>query len=205
MQELTSAPNGRKDKQTAIFDAACRVIREKGFHQARITDIAQEAGISYGLVYHYFKNKAYLFDAIVAEWWGGLFSMMEECDKKYSLVEDKLGALVGYFLHQYEKRPDLVHVFITEISRSSANLTPERLKFFKSFMDRIEDIIARGQAENTVRNDVKARYMTYIFLGAIETFFSTLVLENYPIKGKAQKHRIASSILTVFFNGARPI
>jgi TetR/AcrR family transcriptional regulator, fatty acid metabolism regulator protein len=204
MHSLKHPPNGRRDKQAVIFDAACRVIRQKGFHQARITDIAQDAGISYGLVYHYFKSKGHLFDAILAEWWGGLFAMMEECDQEHSRVEEKLGAIVGYFLDEYEKRPDLVHIFITEISRSSVNLTPDRLKFFKSFMDRTEDIMDRAQAQNALRSDVKARYMTNIFLGAIETFVSTMVLENHPIQGKAQKQRIATSILTVFFNGARP-
>lgn len=196
--------DGRKDKETAIFDAACHVIRRKGFHQARITDIAQEAGISYGLVYHYFKSKSHLFDAILAEWWNGLFSMMDECEKNATNVEDKLAAVVGHFLDRYEKRPDLVHIFITEISRSSTNLTPARLKSFKAFMDRTEDIIRVAQDEKSLRDDVKARYLTYIFLGAIETFISTMVIKNRPITGKAQKQRILTGLLTVFFDGARP-
>ena len=58
----------RLERQAAIFDAACRVIRDKGFHQARMADIAREAGISYGLVYHYFGSKAELFEALVEEW-----------------------------------------------------------------------------------------------------------------------------------------
>jgi AcrR family transcriptional regulator len=204
MPPLNRQSYGRKDKETAIFDAACRVIRKKGFHQARITDIAQEAGISYGLVYHYFKSKTQLFDVILAEWWNSLFAQMEACDENYQRVEDKLKALVEYFLDQYEKRPDLVHIFITEISRSSTNLTPPRLKLFKSFMDRVEMILSSAQAENAVRADVKPRYLTYIFLGAVETFVSTMVLENHPLRGKNQKQRIAGSLLTVFFNGARP-
>lgn len=187
------------------MDAACRVIREKGFHQARITDIAQAAGISYGLVYHYFKSKADLFDAILRQWWGSLLSMMEECDSRYVDVESKLGALVGYFLDQYEKRPDMVHLFITEISRSSVNLTPARLKWFKIFIDRVENIMAAAQSQNTIRADIKARYLTYIFLGAIETFISTMVLENHPIRSRTQKQRIATGLLEVFFNGARSV
>lgn len=205
MLPINRQGHGRRDKETVIFDAACRVIRKKGFHQARITDIAQEAGISYGLVYHYFKSKTQLFDVILAEWWNSLFAQMEACDTNHQRVEDKLGALVEYFLDQYEKRPDLVHIFITEISRSSTNLTPPRLKYFKSFMDRVETMLSNAQAENTVRSDVKPRYLTYIFLGAVETFVSTMVLENHPLRGRNQKQRIADSLLTVFFNGARPL
>jgi TetR/AcrR family fatty acid metabolism transcriptional regulator len=204
MAPLGKFNHERKDKEAIIFDAACRVIRKKGFHQARITDIAQDAGISYGLVYHYFKSKTQLFDVILAEWWNGLFAKMDECEATFQRVEDKLGALVAYFLDQYEKRPDLVHIFITEISRSSTNLTPPRLVYFKSFMDRVEAMISQAQAEQAVRTDIKPRYLTYIFLGAVETFVSTMVLENHPLRGKNQKQRIAKSLLTVFFYGARP-
>ncbi len=203
MQNMKSAADQKKEKEAAIFDAACRVIREKGYHQARITDIAQAAGISYGLVYHYFKSKADLFDAILKEWWSGLFSMMEQGEKQAIPVEEELGVIVGYFLDQYEKRPDLVHIFITEISRSSANLTPERREMFRVFITNTDRIISRGQAAKVLRSDVKAWHLTYIFLGALETFVSLLVLEGRPLKGRAEKQRIANALLEVFLKGAR--
>jgi TetR/AcrR family fatty acid metabolism transcriptional regulator len=205
MQHPSSSNEARKDKEAAIFDAACRVIREKGFHQARITDIAQEAGISYGLVYHYFKSKADLFDAILQEWWSGLFAMMDQWESESASVEEKLGGVVRYFLDQYERRPDLVHIFITEISRSLSNLTPARLQWFKVFMGRIESIIADAQAKNLLRTDVKARYLTYIFLGGMESFMSVMVFDNQPLRGRGQKQRIATALMEVFFNGARPV
>ena len=203
MQPNPRTENAKKDKVAVIFDAACAVIREKGFHQARITDISTAANISYGLVYHYFKNKADLFDAIITEWWEGLFAMMDQCGNPSEPVEQKLGSIVKYFLDQYEHRPDLVHIFITEISRSSANLTPERLEWFKVFMDRTEKIIAQAQAKKALRADVKARYLTYFFLGALESFVSAMVLENQPLKGPGQKDRIERGLMEVFMNGAR--
>ncbi len=202
---LHSAVDSRKDKETVILDAACRVFREKGFHQARITDIAQAAGISYGLVYHYFKSKSDLFDAILKEWWTGLFNLMEKWDNGETSVEDQLAALVAYFLEQYQKKPDLVHIFITEISRSASNLTPARLHWFKMFLSSTEKIMSVGQANKILRTDIKARYLTYIFLGAIESFVSAMVLENQPLRSKAQKLRIAVGLLQVFMNGARPV
>jgi AcrR family transcriptional regulator len=204
MLQNLSPNEARTDKEAIIFDAACRVIREKGFHQARITDIAQEAGISYGLVYHYFKSKSDLFDAILQEWWSSLFAMMDEGDKEPRPIDERLAAIVRYFLDQYEKRPDLIHIFITEISRSTANLTPARLKWFKLFMARIERIMEEGQTRKILRADVKARYLVYIFLGALESFVSAMVFENQPLRGHTQKHRIATGLLEVFFNGSRP-
>jgi TetR/AcrR family transcriptional regulator, fatty acid metabolism regulator protein len=204
MRPTQPAANAKKDRTAIIFEAACEVIREKGFHQARIRDIAAAANISYGLVYHYFKSKADLFDAILEEWWSGLFAMMDRSNMPSRSVEQKLGDIVKYFLDQYEQRPDLVHIFITEISRSAANLTPPRLDRFKMFMNRTEAIITEAQGAKNLRGDVKARYLTYIFLGALECFVSTMVLENQPLKGVGQKQRIERGLMEVFLNGSRP-
>jgi TetR/AcrR family fatty acid metabolism transcriptional regulator len=45
------------DKRRAILDAAIRVFARQGFHSARVSDVAAEAGVAYGLVYHYFDSK----------------------------------------------------------------------------------------------------------------------------------------------------
>ena len=183
MQPNPRTENAKKDKVAVIFDAACAVIREKGFspgtHHGHINGHEHLVRACLSLL----QNKADLFDAIITEWWEGLFAMMDQCGNPSESVEQKLGSIVKYFLDQYEHRPDLVHIFITEISRSSANLTPERLEWFKVFMDRTEKIIAQAQAKKALRADVKARYLTYFFLGALESFVSAMVLENQPLKG----------------------
>jgi TetR/AcrR family transcriptional regulator, fatty acid metabolism regulator protein len=193
----------KKDKESTIFWAACRVIRDKGFHQARMADIAKEAGISYGLVYHYFKNKSDLFDALIKEWWRGLDELADQLIEEDKTVEQKLGSIVLYFLDQYARRPELVHLFITELSRSSTNLTPERLKPFKGLMSRTEQIITEGQKRGNLRADLKPRYLTYFFLGSVEALLSTMVLEDQPLKGEEHKQRLAGAVLTMFLDGAR--
>ncbi len=130
--------------------------------------------------------------------------MMDRCDEEAASVEEKLAAIVNYFLDQYKRRPDMVHIFVTEISRSSTNLTTPRVEWLRNFMKRTEKIIALGQAQNVLRSDVKAFYLTYIFLGAIDSFVSVMVVEKLPLKGRTQKQRIAAALLEVFLNGARP-
>jgi len=194
----------KKEKEQAIFEAALKIIKQKGFHKARMSDISKEAGISYGLVYHYFKNKEDLFDAIINRWWGGLFSLMADISKgdKYD-VHKKLRRIIYYFLDTYQSNHELVNIFITEISRSTTNLTSNRLERFKKFMSLTEAVMTEGQEKEILRADFKARYLTYIFLGSLETFVSAMVLVDQKIKGDAQKDRIANSILEVFLNGAK--
>ena len=55
MPELSQSR--RTDKRNLITDAAVEVFAEKGFHQARISDIAQRAGIADRTIYLYFTHK----------------------------------------------------------------------------------------------------------------------------------------------------
>lgn len=193
----------KKDKEEAIFSAALKTIKEKGFHKARMSDIAKRAGISYGLVYHYFESKEDLFDAILNRWWQGLFGLLSRVRENSEPIKEKLAGIIRYFLDTYQKNPELVNIFITEISRSTTNLTPVRLENFKAFMSSTEKIMQEGQDQEVLRTDFKARYLTYIFLGALENFVSTMVLADQHIIGNPQKQRIAESILEVFLNGAK--
>jgi hypothetical protein len=114
----------------------------------------------------------------------------------------KLRRIIQYFLSTYQNQPDLVNIFITEISRSTTNLTRNRLEHFEKFMALTESFISEAQEKGILRDDIRARYLTYIFLGSLETFISAMVLVNQKIGGNRQKNRIVDSILEVFLNGA---
>jgi AcrR family transcriptional regulator len=200
---MTKEPEfSRTEKEKAIFGAALKIIKLKGFHKARMSDIAQEAGISYGLVYHYFKSKEDLFETILKQWWDGLFDILDGIRRCDTDVRAKLASIVQYYLGTYHRDPELVTIFITEISRSSSNLTPDRLKNFMKLMSRTDAVMAEGQKSGLLRKDVKPRYLTYIFLGALETFVTAMVLVDQSLNRNSQVGRIADAVLDVFMNGA---
>ena len=57
------------EKRRVILDAAVRVFARQGFHTCRVSDIADEAGVAYGLVYHYFSSKEQILDTLFLERW----------------------------------------------------------------------------------------------------------------------------------------
>ena len=57
------------DRRRQILDAAVRVFARQGFHTCRVADIADEAGVAYGLVYHYFRSKEEVLDTLFTERW----------------------------------------------------------------------------------------------------------------------------------------
>ncbi len=67
---LTERSIALEDKRTLILDAAVRVFARRGYHGSRVGDIAEEAGVAHGLLYHYFASKEAVLQAIFRENWG---------------------------------------------------------------------------------------------------------------------------------------
>ena len=64
-----------------ILDAAMRVFARQGFHTCRVSDIADEAGVAYGLVYHYFSSKDEILDTLFLERWNVMLAAIAEADR----------------------------------------------------------------------------------------------------------------------------
>ncbi len=56
-----------KDKRSAVLDATLKLISERGFHDTPMSQIAKEAGVSAGIIYHYFENKEDLICELYGE------------------------------------------------------------------------------------------------------------------------------------------
>src|SRR5205085_2427219 len=78
---LTERSNGSEDKRRLILEAAVRVFARKGYHTCRVGDIAEEAGVAHGLLYHYFRSKDEVLECIFKETWSDIIAaarMVEE-------------------------------------------------------------------------------------------------------------------------------
>ena len=64
-----SGPRSRKGVETRarLVAAAKQIFERDGFLDARISDIAEKAGLSHGSFYHYFESKEEVFREVVAE------------------------------------------------------------------------------------------------------------------------------------------
>ncbi len=76
----------RADKRRIILDAAVRVFARQGFNGCRVSDIADEAGVAYGLVYHYFRSKDEVLDTLFLERWNVLLDAIRETDRQDDLA-----------------------------------------------------------------------------------------------------------------------
>ena len=96
------------DKRRLILDAAVRVFARQGFHGCRVSDIADQAGVAYGLVYHYFDSKDEVLDTLFLERWDVLLEAIADVDNRRGAARDKLTAVAGFIIDSY-RHDDLVH------------------------------------------------------------------------------------------------
>ena len=106
----------RAEKRQLILDAAVRVFARQGFHTCRVSDIADEAGVAYGLVYHYFSSKDQILDTLFTERWSVLLAVIAETDAQDVAAREKLRAIAAFIIDSYRHDPDLMKVIIVEVT-----------------------------------------------------------------------------------------
>jgi TetR/AcrR family transcriptional regulator, fatty acid metabolism regulator protein len=168
------------DKRRVILDAAIRVFARQGFHNCRVSDIAAEAGVAYGLVYHYFDSKEEMLNELFSERWSLLIAASEQAQRGGGTPREKLAAIAGFIIDSYRRDPELMKVIIVEVTRAANSFGRTHLPEIRQAYDEIEKIVADGQAEGTFREDVDAAFASMLFYGAIEQLLSGWIFEIVP-------------------------
>ena len=188
--------NGTKEKRRLLLDSAVRVFARKGFHEARVGDIAAEAGVAYGLLYHYFPSKDDVLECIFRENWGALIEAMELVEETEDSPREQVRKIAAIVLRTWRNDPDLVRVLVREITRSP-HLHREIAEFAHAF-DVLERIVARGQETGDFRAGLEPRLVAYVIYGALEEILTGWVLGRLPDEDEdvARAEQTVVSLLT---------
>jgi AcrR family transcriptional regulator len=203
---VAAAP-ARPDKRARILDAAIKVFAEGGYHGSRISDIAREAGIAYGLVYHYFRNKEEILATIFEERWSGFLEAVEGIADGPTSSQDKLVSVAALILDAYRVRPDWVKVLVLEIQRSSRFSEPGQLRAVGRLFELLTRILGEGQARGELRGELDPAVACLCFVGALDTVVTGLVLGLVRAAGtdeaavRSYYLEVARTVVDVFLNG----
>jgi AcrR family transcriptional regulator len=171
---LTDRSIASGEKRRLILNAAVRVFARKGYHASRVGDIAEEAGVAHGLLYHYFASKEELLETVFRETWSELleaFARVEESDEP---AGEQLRQVAAILLRSWRRDPDLVRVLVREVGRSQT--LPSRVDEIGQVFHAIERIVERGQESGELRGDLDPRLASWIVYGAIEEILTGWVL-----------------------------
>jgi len=162
------------DRRRQILAAAVKVFAEKGFHEARVGDIAEEAGIAYGLVYHYFDSKEALLETIFRTTWGEMLARVEEVEAAGVPAPEAVRQVTALLLRTWRRDPDLVRVLVREVTRNQH--VQQEIEEITAAMETLERIVRRGQESGEFRQDLDPRLAAVVFYGALEEVLSSWVL-----------------------------
>jgi TetR/AcrR family fatty acid metabolism transcriptional regulator len=171
---------GAPDKRRMILRAAVRVFARQGFHTCRVADIADEAGVAYGLVYHYFASKDKVLDTLFLERWDVMLELIREVDGQELPVREKLGAIASFIVESYRHDPDLMKVIIVEVTRAANSFGDKHIDTIREAYDLIGGMIAKAQADGVFKADVEPRFAAMAFYGAIEQLLTGWIFELLP-------------------------
>ena len=168
------------DRRRQILDAAVQVFAQQGFHACRVSDIAREAGVAHGLIYHYFDSKDEVLNELFVERWSLLLAAIGEIDMRPIPPREKLDAVAGFIIDSYHHDPELMKVIIVEVTRAANSFGRTHLPEIRKAYDLIAKIVRDAQQQGAFRDDVDADYASMWFYGAIEQLLSGWVFELIP-------------------------
>ena len=175
---MTERSTAAEEKRRAILDAAVRVFARKGFHTSRVGDIAEEAGVAHGLLYHYFSSKDEVLETIFRENWSILVERIRAVEDSGEPARDQLRHVSAILLRTWRHGPDVVRVVVREIARSPE--VQQRIGELVKPIDSIRRIIEHGQETGEFRAELNPRLAAVLFYGGIDEILTAWVLDRMP-------------------------
>jgi TetR/AcrR family transcriptional regulator, fatty acid metabolism regulator protein len=195
---LTERSTSGEEKRRLILDGAVRAFARKGFHAARVGDIAAEAGVAHGLLYHYFESKEQLLRTVFSETWAALLAAVRDVEQSGEPAREQVRRVAAIVLRTWGRDPDLVRVLVREVTRSP-QLQHEVDEIGQAFAA-LRRIVEAGQEQGELRRDIDARLAAIIFYGALEEILTGWVLGQLP-DGEEDIARAEQAVVGVLCDG----
>ena len=177
---MAATKSAAVDKRRLILDAAVRVFARRGFHHCRVSDVADEAGVAYGLVYHYFSSKEEILNTLFLERWQIMLDAIAEIDSRDLPARDKLYAVASFIIDSYRHDPDLMKVIIVEVTRAANSFGRLHLEKIREAYGGIARIVETARDEGAFKSDIPAEFAAMCFYGAIEQLLTGWIFEVLP-------------------------
>ena len=197
MSDVRTKPN----KRALITDAAVDVFAERGFHQARISDIARRAGVADGTIYLYFKNKEDLLLSIFEE---KMDFMLDGLEKALDGIDDPLDRVRRFAIfhfQQVEENRSAAEVLQIELRLSNKFLKDYRPEKLWAYLGVFGQIVREGQAQGIFRDDLDPFVTMWAFFGGLDEIAMQWVLSRRADRFSLEA--AAVQVADVFIRGMR--
>ena len=186
------------EKRRRILEAAVRVFARKGYHGAKVAEIAKRAGVADGTIYLYFRNKedilVSLFDEVMAEHIAKARAQVARAKG----ADAKLRLVAKHHLRLFSGNEDLAVVFQVELRQSTKFLERFTASWLQDYFALLGEVLAEGQRQGAIRSDLNRKLATKAFFGILDEMVTswTLGRKDYDVGN------LAEPVVDLFLRGA---
>ena len=158
------------DKEKAILDASIKIFAQHGYHRAKISSIAEHAGVATGSIYLYFKDKESILLTIFDRLWQDLTEGLRSVVNRTDINPDKkLDLVIDQFFDLFIANPPLASVFVNEQQHLIKDRRGNVAKHYNDFLDHAEEIIREGVQKKIFNPEVDIKLFRHFITGGLRS------------------------------------
>jgi TetR/AcrR family transcriptional regulator, fatty acid metabolism regulator protein len=184
------------EKRKRILAAAVALFGQRGFHEARIAEIAARAGVAEGTVYLYFRNKEDLLGAVFDDTMDEVLDKGREIASSDEPAAGRLVRMLDLHLSFLAADRSLASVFQIELRRSARLVERFSRSKLVGYFRMLEGVIRDGIARGEFRPDLAPRLAVRILFGAADE-----ILSEWLLSGEATPQADARLLTETLFRG----
>ncbi|ARK28569.1 TetR family transcriptional regulator [Halalkalibacter krulwichiae] len=169
-------PEAKDDKYKLIVDAACKVIREKGYEKASVSQIVKEAGVAQGTFYLYFDSKSALVPAIAERILHFLLLELKRHDQSSKSIHDTIKAVVETTFQITETYKELIELCYSGLTYYHAFERWEEI--YQPYYDWLEEKLTMAVHNGSMQTKINLSYLTKMIINLAETTAETNYFSN---------------------------
>jgi TetR/AcrR family fatty acid metabolism transcriptional regulator len=185
------------EKYHRILDAAIEVIAEKGFHHARVSDIASRAGVADGTVYLYFQNKNHILRTAIDAAFAHFSEQLSAALQGTASPLDQLAIIARMHLETLTQRRSLAIVAQTEVRQSAQFIADFGHPALVDYINLVREVVRRGQAQGSIRKEISDRVAALCLFGTLDELISSWLFTGKPLDPEAS----AAQVVDLLFKG----
>ncbi|HNX29385.1 MAG TPA: TetR/AcrR family transcriptional regulator [Syntrophomonadaceae bacterium] len=193
------ATNSKSGKRQVIIEAGLKVFSQKGFHDARMEEIAAAAGIGKGTIYEYFSSKSHLFQEIMSVSVNSYYENLAAKDLNALPFRERIQFLLAGHLRFYIENKDLTRLIFWDVEIMDEELKEWGNKLRKEKQLLLIEIIKQGIADGEIR-ELDPQLLSLLIMGSFASFWLPIAVDAELIDPEAT----AQQITDIIFNGIKP-
>jgi TetR/AcrR family fatty acid metabolism transcriptional regulator len=187
-------------KRERILDAAVRVFAQEGFYNAKVSQIAEVAGVADGTIYLYFKSKDDLLISLFEDRMERVNANLRAALQSSDNAVERLRRVIELHLELIESNRHMAEVITVELRQSSKFMKDYANPKFAEFLRLIAGAVLDGQKAGTLRADLDPPLVARALFGALDEISLAWLVKGSQ---KMDLSRAAEQIGHLFIDGLK--